>query len=166
MRLIEGRFLSDEDRAGKESVVVIGQSLASEIWGDASPIGRSFRIKFSPEPGRGFGPYTVVGVVADTKQSLMRPTPPQVFTAFYQQPLAANVFLHLKTRVSPERAAAAVSRIVSDMNPELALGSVSAMPELIDAEGLRPRLLARGLTMVAALAVTLAMGGLYAVSAW
>jgi putative ABC transport system permease protein len=165
MRLLEGRWLNAGDRAGRENAAVISRGLA-RAWGSASPLGRKFRIKFSPEPGRGFGPYTVVGVADEVMQSVMNVTPPQLYLSFYQQPIATNAFLHLKTRTAPMDAAATVARVVRDLDPELALGSVNSLDAIVHAEGLRPRLLARALAGFALLAMVIAAIGLYAVSAW
>ena len=166
LRLREGRLLNADDRDGRDRAAVIGISLARAIWANASPVGRKFRIRFSPEPGRGFGPYTVVGVVDDALQSVMNPTPPQLYVAFQQQPLATNGFLQLRTLGPPLEAAPAVARVVRGMNPELALGAVNSLDALVEAEGVRPRLLARALAAFAALAIVIAVIGLYAVSAW
>jgi putative ABC transport system permease protein len=166
VRLREGRLITDDDRSGRDNAAVISYSLARALWNDESPIGRTFRIKFSPEPGRGFGPYTIVGVVDDVLQSFMRPTPPQLYTAFYQQPLAFNAFLQIKTRVDPASLIASVERVAREMNPDLPLGSISTLDAIVDAEGLRPRLLARALAAFAGLAIVIAMIGLYAVSDW
>ena len=75
IRLREGRFLNDGDRAGRDNAAVIGRALAQALWSGQPALGRKFRIKFSAEPGRGFGPYTVVGVAEDVKQSVMNATP-------------------------------------------------------------------------------------------
>ena len=167
MRLREGRFLTDDDRAGRTAAAVISGSLARQLWGDATAVGRTFRIKFSPEPGRGFGPYAVVGVTDDVRQSVMSLSPSHVYLAFDQQPLAGNAFLHLRTRGGdPLDAAPAIARIVRDMNPNLALGSVRSLAAIVDQDGLRPRLLARALAAFATLAMVIATIGLYAVSAW
>jgi len=166
LRLREGRFLRLDDRDGRERVAVIDRSLARVLWADQSPLGRKFRIRFSPEPGRGFGPYTIVGVVDAVRQSVMNPTPPQLYVAFLQQPLATNGFLQLKPLGPPLEAATAVARILRGMNPELALGSVNSLEAIVEAEGMRPRLLARALAAFAALAIVIAAIGLYAVSAW
>lgn len=166
MRLRAGRFLNAGDRAGRDNAAVISESLARIAWGDASPLGRQFRIKFSPEPGRGFGPYTIVGVADDMRQSVMNPTPPQVYLSFYQQPLATNAFLQVRTRQAPLDAIASLTRVVHDINPELALGSVTTIDAIVAAEGLRPRLLARALVAFALLAIAIAAIGLFAVSAW
>jgi putative ABC transport system permease protein len=166
LRLREGRFIDESDRSGRDNAAVISESLARAAWGANSPIGRQFRIKFSPAPGRGFGPYIVVGVVGDVMQSLMHPTPPQLYVAFDQQPLATNAFLQLRTRSLPGDAAPTVARIVRDMNPELALGSIQTLEEIVDAEGLRPRLLATALAAFATLSMAIAVIGLFAVSSW
>jgi putative ABC transport system permease protein len=166
IRLREGRFLNEGDRAGRENAAVIGDTLAQALWSGQPALGRKFRIKFSPEPGRGFGPYTVVGVSEDVKQSVMNPTPAQLYLSFYQQPLAGNAFLQIRTRSDPATAGQAVARAVRDLDPELALGSVRALDSIVEEEGLRPRQLARALAAFAAAAVLIAVVGLSAVSTW
>jgi putative ABC transport system permease protein len=167
MRLREGRFLNADDRAGRAPAAVISATLANTLWDRGTAIGRRFRIKFSPEPGRGFGPYLVVGVVEDARQSVMAATPPQVYTAFYQQPLAGNAFLHVRTSSSdPLELAPAVTRLVRDIDPDLAPGSISSLETIVAREGLRPQLLARVLAVFASLATVIAVTGLCGVSAW
>jgi len=60
-RLAEGRFISDEDNARVQKVVVLGSEVAQELFGDLyasdqSPIGQSIKI--------GTQKFTVVGVMA------------------------------------------------------------------------------------------------------
>jgi predicted permease len=166
IRVQEGRVISADDRAGRANAAVISVSMARELWSGQSPLGRAFRIKFSQEPGRGFGPYTVVGVVDDVMQSVMRETPPQLYLSFAQQPIASNAFLQLRTRGNPRDVAPDVERVIREMDPNLALASITTLEDLIAGDGLRPRLLARALAGVASLAMAIAVIGLYAVSAW
>jgi predicted permease len=166
LRLREGRWIAAEDDAARGRVAVIGQSLSRALWAGKSPLGRQLRIRFSPAPGRGFGPYTVIGVVDDVRQSVMSETPPQLYLSFQQQPVVMNGFLQLRTMGRPLEAAPAVARVVRDMDPELALGSVNSLENLVEADGMRPRQLARALAAFAALAIVIAVIGLHAVSAW
>jgi hypothetical protein len=166
LRLVDGRLLAGDDREGRPRVAVVSESLARLLAPGASAVGTAFRIKFAPDAGRGFGPYTVVGVVGDVLQSVIRPTPPQMYLAFHQQPLASNGFLQLKTIGPPLSAAPAVARVVHEMNPELAVGSVTSLDAIVDADAARPRRLAAALAGFSILALAIATAGLYVVSVW
>src|SRR6185369_5152343 len=61
--VLEGRDLSDSDRADSARVVVISESMARQFWPNSSAIGRHLKLSFYPEYER-----TIVGVVGDVKQ--------------------------------------------------------------------------------------------------
>src|SRR5262249_28330318 len=57
-----GRDFELADTSGKEAVVVISQAMADLFWPGENPVGKRFRISFTPDIVR-----TVVGVVGDIK---------------------------------------------------------------------------------------------------
>ena len=63
--LRRGRFLSDGDRANAPHALVMSESLAKEEFGDQNPLGHRLHVG----PTSGVPWYTIVGVVADTKQA-------------------------------------------------------------------------------------------------
>jgi predicted permease len=72
MRLVKGRWLTDDDRNG---TVVLNESMAREAFGDVDPIGRKISI---------LEPATVVGVVADLKYSKLDADPPaEVYVPYF-----------------------------------------------------------------------------------
>ncbi len=58
-----GYPFSDADVRNASRVVVLGQTVATNLFGDENPVGKTIRIKQSP--------YTVVGVLARKGQSMM-----------------------------------------------------------------------------------------------
>jgi len=56
-KLAQGRFLNDEDVARDRKVVVLGYSVAQDLFGEASPIGQQVKI--------GSTSFTVIGVMAE-----------------------------------------------------------------------------------------------------
>jgi len=60
--IVAGRGISDADITTKLPVAVITESMARQLWPNASPLGRSF--KFAGTSG---APYEVVGVARDVK---------------------------------------------------------------------------------------------------
>ncbi|MEO1086321.1 MAG: ABC transporter permease, partial [Acidobacteriota bacterium] len=74
VRLIAGRPLDDGDRAGGPAVGLVNRALARQLWGEQSPLGKELIY----EDGSPF--FTVVGVVADTRQrGPDQPVAPQVY---------------------------------------------------------------------------------------
>ncbi len=59
----KGYPFSDADVRNASRVVVLGQTVAANLFGDEDPVGKTIRIKQSP--------YTVVGVLAKKGQSMM-----------------------------------------------------------------------------------------------
>jgi putative ABC transport system permease protein len=60
--IIRGRDFTEAEARGEGNPVIIGADLARALWGNADPIGRSFR---SVDPTRGSPHLVVVGVVDD-----------------------------------------------------------------------------------------------------
>lgn len=69
IRLLRGRVFSTEDVNGAPDVVIVNESVARELFGDADPIGRVIEILpgASPTWGNRPGSRIVVGVVATVK---------------------------------------------------------------------------------------------------
>ncbi|HXJ83022.1 MAG TPA: ABC transporter permease [Candidatus Methylomirabilis sp.] len=61
--MLSGRPLTAEDVDGASKVVVVGQTVASNLFGSTDPVGQTIRIKKVP--------FTVVGVLARKGQSTM-----------------------------------------------------------------------------------------------
>jgi predicted permease len=167
IHVVDGRPITADDIASRPSTAVVSRTLTRSVWGDDNSLGRKFRIRFSNERSRpGFGPFTVVGIVDDTLESLVEPTPPQIYLAFNQQPLATNAFLHVRTSASPLDLSPAVARVLGAADPELPLSEPATLESVVAREGLRPRFLSRLLTSLAGAALAITVIGLSAVSAW
>lgn len=57
LKVASGRFLSDKDVEDNQAVVVIGATLAGDLFGTGDPLGQSLRV--------GSEPFTVIGVLAE-----------------------------------------------------------------------------------------------------
>ena len=58
IRLIRGRFFTDQDRLGNQPVAIIDENLAREYWPDQDALGQHMR-NGSSDPWK-----TIVGIVA------------------------------------------------------------------------------------------------------
>src|SRR3989454_301234 len=75
--LRRGRLFTDADRAGGESVMLVGEQTARRLWPNADPIGQHVRIGASDS-----GPWrTIVGIVGDVRHfELAAPPTMQMYT--------------------------------------------------------------------------------------
>lgn len=69
MRLLRGRGFTPADREGVPRVAVINETLARQRFGDGEALGRSLALDYRGEEER---PFTIVGIVADSKYNNLR----------------------------------------------------------------------------------------------
>jgi hypothetical protein len=171
LRLRKGRFFTDADRLGSQSVVVIDDVMAQQAFGGDDPIGKHVWI------GLGADPATVVGVVAHVRhwgaagddQAKVRA---QIYYPFAQVPdqyvkrWSELMSIAVKTRVPPLTVVAPLRRAVRGATGDQVLYQVRTMEELAKASLARQRFLLVLFAIFAALALLLACVGVYGVLAY
>ncbi len=166
-RLIEGRFLTQNDGAAAPPVVVVNQTMARTFWPKESAIGHRVRTEGPQGAWR-----TVVGVVADMKNAgLDRPTGTELYIPSLQRstiPANTNNFtgtayLAIRTKGEPMSVAGAVRQQVGDLDRALPVSNVMSMEDLMSADRARPRFLTLLLTLFSAVSLSLAALGIYGV---
>jgi len=158
-RLLEGRFLSDNDGANAPFVVVVNQTMAKVYWPHESALGH--RVRTSPNtPWR-----TVVGVVADIKNAAIdRPAGTELFFPFDQSPGGrALSWIVVRTRNEPMLLASAVRTEIRKLDSALPVANVGTMDDVMSTARSRPRFLTLLLTMFSSLSLILAALGIYGV---
>ncbi len=161
--LLKGRFLTDADRRGAENVVVINEALAREAFPGQDPIGQ--RICEDKHPDSTSVWRTIVGVVGNERQ-LGVATPPriEVLAPFYQD---RDSYMTLMVRATgdPSALLPSIRSAVAELDPDLPLSDVRTM-DAVRADSLaRERFLMTLLLAFAAIALTLAVVGVYGVTA-
>ena len=161
--LVRGRDFEDGDVYERPFVAIVSESLARQSFGEKDPIGQRLMCGFD-QPDKWM---TIVGVVGDVRQDSPASLPePQLYMPLRQHPYAANeVQIVVRTSVPPESLTEPVRQAVRSMSPELATrfttleasvaGSVSA-----------PRFRMALVSSFAALALLLAVAGMYAVMSY
>ncbi len=175
LSLKRGRFFTDADAPPGTPGIVVDEKLARKFWPNADPIGRRMYSPDRPEDVLKPGPSTVwlrvIGVVGNVKlRGLVEGE--QARAGAYYLPYALNpsrgIWLAVRAAsgVDPTSITAAVQRALADVDPELQLTDIMAMPRRIE-RSINPRrapmLLSTGFGVVALL---LAAVGIYGVLAY
>jgi putative ABC transport system permease protein len=157
-----GRGFSVQDRDGSPLVVVVSEAVARRTWPGADPIGK--RLKLGPpefpEPWR-----TVVGVAADTRYRGLLTGAASIYVPDLQPPSPAfgTTILAIRSPSTVGNLLPSVRTALKEIDPDVAVMSAASMNDLLKDQLLRPRFNAALLDALAALALVLAITGLYGV---
>jgi putative ABC transport system permease protein len=162
--LVRGRVFDGRDRAESPRVVIVNQALARKLWGVEDPIGS--RIAFRPPPEGHW--LEVVGVVGDARMESSDAAPePMLFHPWLQKSWGWLTWQTAVMRLAPgsdmSLAIAGARRVVTELDPELAIDRISTAQELYAEGQARRRLAAVLLAGFAATALLLGVIGLYGV---
>lgn len=161
--LLRGRDISEADRAGAPPVVLINETLARMYFPGENPVGQ--RISFDREPDSTSTWRTVVGVVGDERQGSLGVPAQAEFIAPYPQEPRNGMTLVVRTRGEPGDLAPAVRRIVTRLDPLLAISSIRTMEEVRAASLGRDRFLTVLMLSFAGVGLALGLVGVYGVVA-
>jgi putative ABC transport system permease protein len=160
-RLLAGRLLasSDDERASTPQVVVVNQALADRDFHGLSPVGKRFHLSDTSFA-------TIVGVVSNVRNAgPVAPPAPEMYWSYRQGGLGNSSF-PLLVRVTgddPNAVVAAVRAAVRRVDPTAAIAAVATMNDVIATSLGRPRFYLSLLGTFAAVAIVLAIAGLYGV---
>jgi len=160
-RLISGRLLlpSDDERQSSQHVVVVNQALVERDFNGLNPVGSRFHLTDTT-----FG--TIVGVVSDIKNAGPVAPPAPEFYWTYRQAGQGTTSFSMLVRVKGNNPAAVMPEIraaIRRVDPQAAVARVNPMPEVIASSLGRPRFYLSLLGTFAAVAIVLAVAGLYGV---
>ena len=157
--LIAGRDIGPGDNAGSPKVALITQTIAHRVFGPANPIGKHFR---TPEGDHESAPYEVIGVVEDSKFGSVRDTAGLVvYVPMTQADFPRTSFtMELHSVGEPMTLVSSVKAIMAQLSPTASL-QFTTMDDQVARSLSRDRLLATLATFFGALALLLALIGLY-----
>jgi predicted permease len=157
--MLSGRDFNLVDTSSEKSIAVISQAMANLFWPGENPIGKRFRISFTPETVR-----EVVGVVGDIKNRGLQVLEP--VTMLYlpiRQGETNPVSLVVRGDSGVTRLAPAITRVLGGIDPELAIRDIRTMDELVATTFSQQRSSMWLFTALAGLAFLLASVGIYSV---
>ncbi len=167
IRLLSGRYLTEEDNEGAPGVVIIGEAVAKHVWPNQDPVGR--RIAFDPKPSAKDW-LTVVGVVEDVKHYwLGEPARLTLYQPYLQvsHPLFLSQIVFLvRTRTDPRNVIGLMRERLHEVDKNQPVYAVESMEDLINGSLADPRLYSRLLGIFSFLALVIASVGIYGVMAF
>jgi ABC-type antimicrobial peptide transport system permease subunit len=153
--LLAGRWISPEDRADTEPVVVIDSRLAKRYWPGQDPIGQHI--------GGGIGKQAViVGVVATIRNSSLEDDTSDGFRYYALAQTTGNQTNFLvRTNGNPNSLAPAMQRAVTSADGTQTASEIQPLEDLISGSLAGRRLIVDMLAAFAGLALVLALVGIY-----
>jgi len=161
--LVAGRDFNQQDLVGSPRVAVISEHLAREFFPGRTPIGQP--IGFRGGSGRDM---TVVGVVADAKQTDLRsPAPNTVYVSRTQSSdVSQRAVFAIRTTVPPAQLVPPARAIILGELPKVRIRHLLPMTDLLSTTVSRESALAALSVAFGFLALLLAAIGLYGVMAF
>jgi putative ABC transport system permease protein len=163
IQLVAGRFFNAADEEKSAQVVIVNETFARKLIPDQDPLGKQIKNDSGP-------PITIVGVVRDVKQSgLTAEVRPELFSP-YTQPfwsgMNQNMNLVVRTASDPSSLTAAIRKEVLAVDPAQPVYGVQTMEAVLGRAVSYQRLNMQLLGIFAALAMLLAVIGIYSVMSY
>lgn len=176
IKLLRGRYFTNDDRSGKQLVVIVNHKLAQHFWPNQDPLGRRLRLGTPQMPT----PWmTVVGEVDDVKLSSPdEPSKEQYYKPVDQDEDAAGSlaqpddlngnggYIVLRSTLPPEQMENVLRATVRSIDPLLPLTQVQTMEKGISESEAPRRFNTVLIGSFAFAAVLLAVLGIYSVIAF
>ncbi len=159
--LVKGRLFTEADRAESQPVILINKALAEQTFPGEDPIGKHIKPGFSIS-----GPAKmreIVGIVGDVKhRALNLPDDPEAYMPEEQMGIG---FMSGVVRSNAPTASLvpAIREIVASLDKDIPVYDIKTMDEYVAGSVAQPRLSSTLLGIFAALALMLAMVGIYGV---
>jgi putative ABC transport system permease protein len=157
--LLRGRDFSAQDDAEQPDVVIINQTMARSLWAGDDPLGQ--RISFNGDDW-----IEIVGIVSDVHHYNLTDDPrPELYLPYAQSTLPFMTFV-VKTVSEPLAVVPAVRAQLREIDPNLPVFGVTTLDQTLRDSVARPRFQVLLLGLFAAVALILAVTGIYGLLAY
>ncbi|MDQ2710618.1 MAG: ABC transporter permease [Acidobacteriota bacterium] len=155
--LLSGRTIAGSDRLQSQAVVVVSDKIARHYWPTSNAVGH--RIKFDGASGW----LTIVGVCGDVIDDWFTGQPsPAAYVSYAQFPGSSGTFV-LRTIGDPMQAASGARAQIRRLDKSLAVYELESMEQHMTDQRSGVRAAADTMTTYSAIALLLAVTGIYAV---
>jgi predicted permease len=166
--LLRGRLFSDRDRSPTTHILVINEIMAQRYFPDRDPVGARIQTgEYDPKGDL----YTIAGVVGNVKyEGLGEKDQPTMYVPYFDSGwcpwFAREMYLVVRSPSAPEKVLSVLQSTAASLDTQLALAHVRTMDQLLYESVSSSRFRAVLFAVFAALALLLAMIGIYGVMAY
>ncbi|MEM7586304.1 MAG: ABC transporter permease [Acidobacteriota bacterium] len=161
--ILAGRDFTEQDDASTPGVVIVSEAMAEGLWPGEQALGQRLRFNLPAYADRWM---EVIGVVGDAKQRglLYDSDSPDVYLAFRQLP-GQRLGYVVRGAADPASLIPAVRDTLRDLDPHLPVDTLETLESRLAADLAQPGFRVRLISLFAAVALALAVIGLYGVMA-
>lgn len=156
--LIKGRYFDEHDAKDAPKAVIINEEMAARFWPDEDALGKRIQTGSDKDSWR-----TVVGVIRDTKQYSSEKEPPIAVYYPFEQYVARNMYLLVRTTSDPAPLTGAITREIQGIDAELPVFDVKTMDQRLYDSLARRRFSMLLLGLFSIIALILGAIGIYGV---
>ncbi len=157
--LVRGRSFTPQDDSASEHVVMVNEVLARRIYAGQNPVGRLITWNGQPH-------WRVVGVLATTRQYSLSEDPTPILYIPERQAPRRSRYVVVRGDAPAEQVIASARLALRQIDPTIALTDIQTMERRIDSSLGAQRFRAALMATLGALALALAVIGIYGVVAY
>jgi predicted permease len=163
--LIRGRGFTDQDSKDSLPVVIIDESLAERYWPGEDPIGKRISAFFDSKPNQPNW-RQIVGVVDHVKQYGLDGKSKVQYYFPVAQRAEMSMYLVARSASDPAAIVPAIRAAIREVDPDQPVSRVMAMEQIVSDSAFQRRLLMLLFGIFAAVALVLAVIGVYGVMSY
>ncbi len=156
--LIKGRFFLPNERLAQSQYAIVSQSFVHKFFPNADPIGKHIDDDNLAAPHN----FEIIGVVGDVRGTVASSIEPTIYLPLFRGE-ENSVSLAAVTGPDPLNYALPIQKIIADMDPNLAVGDILTLDQIVGRSTVDASLEATLLALFAIVSLLLAAMGLFGV---
>jgi predicted permease len=163
--LLRGRVFQPDERLDRTRAAIVNQTFVRQFLKAENPLGKHIKVELGDEVPAGKTGLEIVGVVADTLESLSDNPAPTIYYPFYSGSQRSGT-LAIRAEQTPSSLALPVQQVIAGMDPDLAVAHVLTMDQILGQSTIDASFDATLLFAFAVISLVLAAVGLFGVHSY